>query len=86
MEELLSKVTHKCPEMSLKLTSTLSQQTPQQDPFLRWKQSKLLYVFSSATVKTCTPEVNVYPVPKRGAFGNTTAVYPSPKYNTKPKI
>ena len=33
---------------------------------------------SSATVKTCTPEVAVSPTPKPGAFANTTAVYPSP--------
>jgi hypothetical protein len=42
LEGLLSKVTHKYPQMSLKLTSTLSQQTPEQDPFMRWKQSRLL--------------------------------------------
>jgi len=44
LQELLSKVAHKYPEMSLKLTSTLSQHTPQQDPFLRWKHSRPLDV------------------------------------------
>ena len=34
LEDLLSKVTHKYPQMYLKVISTLSQQTPKQDPFL----------------------------------------------------
>ena len=41
LEELLSKVTHKYPQMYLQVTSTLSQQTPKQDPFLRWKHGRL---------------------------------------------
>jgi len=81
LEELLSKVTHKYPQMTLKLTSTLSQQTPQQDPFLRWKQSRLLDVLLERYSEKADPEVTVPPGSKPGAFANTTAVYPSPKYH-----
>ena len=79
MEELLSKVTHKFPQMTLKLTWTLSQQTQQQDPFLRWKQSRLLDVLLEPYSDNASPEVAVSPTPKPGAFSNTTAVYASPK-------
>ena len=79
LEDLLSKVTHKYPHMSLKLTSTLSQQTLQQDPFLRWKQSRSLDVSLERYSDNASPEVAVSPTFKPGAFTNTTAVYPTPK-------
>jgi hypothetical protein len=81
LEELLSKVTHKFPQMTLKLTWTLSQQTQQQDPFLRWNQSRPLDVSLQRYSDNASPEVAVSPTPKPGAFSNTTAVYPSPKYH-----
>jgi len=81
LKELLSKVTHKFREMTLKLTWTLSQQTPQQDPFLRWNQSRPLDVSLERYSDNASPEVAVSPTPKPGASTNTTAVYPSPKYH-----
>jgi hypothetical protein len=81
LEELLSKVTHKYPQMPVKVTSTLSQQTPQQDPFLRWKQSRLLGVLPERYRENTDPEVAMSPARNPGAFANTTALYPSPKYH-----
>ena len=81
MEELLSKVTLKFPQMTLKLTWTLSQRTQQQDPFLRWNQSRPLDVSLERYSDNASPKVAVSPTPNPGASTNTTAVYPSPKYH-----
>jgi hypothetical protein len=81
LEELLSKVTHEYPQMYVKVTSTLSQHTPQQDPFLCWKQSRLLDVLLERYSENPDPDVAVSPATKPGAFANTTPVYPSPKYH-----
>ena len=61
-EELLFKVTHKNPQMYLKLTSTLRQQTPLQDPFLSWKQSRPLDVSLERYSDNASPEVPVSPL------------------------
>ena len=54
--------------MTLKLTSTLSQQTPQQDPFLRWKQSRPLDVSLERCSDNASPKVAVSLAPKPGAW------------------
>ena len=64
MEELLSTVTHKYPQMYLKVTSTLSQHTPKQDPFLRWKQWRILEVSLERYSDNASPEVAVSPNPR----------------------
>jgi hypothetical protein len=71
LEELLFKVIHTYPQMYLKVTSTLSHQTPKQDPFLRWKQSRLLDVSLERYSDNASPEASC--VESEVAYGTGTS-------------